>query len=509
MTHQGRGTDRAVGSGWRAGLLVALWMGVGVGASYAGAQEAPASTQAEAAVREAGAQLRQAAAPAAASASPAGADYVPENSEIAAGGRVELPAIPAPGMGGKGPLPAELTLYGGQVVVHDAGAALRRVAVGSGKLLDVKTLGSRELVIIANEPGITALHLWFQDGSQRDVPVTIVGDNLGQAARVLQSMLGATSNARVALVGGNVVVTGQDISQADWARIEQMRETYPSIVNLGSVDVVGMRPMVLMDVQIMEFDRASLEELGIRWDSSIAGPNAGALYDSSSSEFRVLPEGSPFTGDEFAGLANPVQTAFGLATSITSRINLLVNRGLAYALASPRLSTRSGGEASFLAGGEVPIPVSSLFGQTQVEFKEYGVKLDISPVVNGSDEILTTLMAEVSRIDPSVSVAGIPGFLTRRTSSEVNVRNGETIVISGLTDINAASSADKFPILGEIPVLGRLFRSDRFRANQTDLVVFVTPRIVGVDSQENRDGIEQGERIRDSFEDEFGRKLRR
>ncbi|MDX1548936.1 MAG: pilus assembly protein N-terminal domain-containing protein [Lysobacter spongiicola] len=435
------------------------------------------------------------------------ASYVLESSEIEAWDTQGHSPISAAGDGGQGLLPEELTLYGGQVVVHEVHAPLRRVAVGSGKLLEVKTLGSRELVIIANEPGNSALHLWFQDGSQREIPVTIVGDNLGQAARVLQSTLSPASNARVSIVGGNVVVTGQDISQGEWSRIEQMREVYPSIVNLGSVDAVGMRPMVMMDVQIMEFDRNALEELGIRWDSRIDGPNAGVLYDSSSSEFRVLPEGSPFDDDEFDGFANPIRTAFGLATSITSRINLLVNQGKAYALASPHLSARSGGEADFLVGGELPIPVSSLFGQTQVEFKEYGIKLEISPVVNGSNEILTTMMAEVSRIDPSITVAGIPGFLTRRTRSEFNVRNGETIVISGLTDINAAKSADKFPILGEIPILGRLFRSDQFRANKTDLVVFVTPRTVDPASAENLDRIEQGHQIRESFEGEFGRKL--
>ncbi|WP_052101311.1 type II and III secretion system protein family protein [Novilysobacter arseniciresistens] len=486
-------------------LPLALWSGAAFAAG-AGQDEGGDASAAEV-ISRAGEMLRGAAQPAPAATPPAGATYVPETSEIERTRATGAAAIPAAGTNGQGPLPAELTLYGGQVVVHGVDRALRRVAVGSGKLLEVKTLGSRELVIIANEPGNTALHLWFTDGSQRDVPVTIVDDNLGQAARVLQSMLGPASSARVAIVGGNVVVTGQDISQADWYRIEEMRKAYPSIVNLGSVDAVGMRPMVAMDVQIMEFDRNALEELGIRWDSSIDGPNAGALYDSSSSEFRVLPEGSDFDKPEFDGLANPIQTAFGLATSITSRINLLVNKGKAYALASPHLSTRSGGEANFLVGGEVPIPVSSLFGQTQVEFKEYGIKLDISPVVNGSGEILTTLMAEVSRIDPSITVNGIPGFLTRRTRSEANVRDGETIVISGLTDINAAKSADKFPILGEIPILGRLFRSDRFRANQTDLVVFVTPRIVGPDSQQNLDRIEQGRQIRRMYEDDLGRKL--
>ena len=475
-------------------------------ATGAGQDAADGAEQAQATIAQARSML-DAAAPEPRAPEPApGANYVPESSELART-RAASPA-PLPDVGsGQGPLPAELTLYGGQVVVHSVNVPLRRVAVGSGELLEVKTLGGRELVIIASEPGNTALHLWFQDGSQRDIPVTIVGDNLGQAARVLQTMLGPTSKARVSIVGGNVVVTGQDISQADWARIEEMRKAYPSIVNLGGVDAVGMRPMVMMDVQIMEFDRNALEELGIRWDSTIDGPNAGALYDSSSSDFRILPEGSPFDDEEFDSLANPVQTAFGIATSITSRINLLVNRGKAYALASPHLSTRSGGEANFLVGGEVPIPVSSLFGQTQVEFKEYGIRLDISPVVNASGDILTSMMAEVSRIDPSVVVAGIPGFVTRRTQTEVNVRDGQTIVISGLTDINAAKSADKFPLLGDIPILGRLFRSDQFRASQTDLVVFVTPRVVGADSQENADRLEKGRRIREDFDRDLGGKL--
>lgn len=489
-------------------LLLPMSIGIaGATGATGAAQDGAQDTAAMQAIEQAGQMLRDAAPPPPATSEPAGATYVPESSEIEAGRRANAASPASIDLSGQGMLPAELTLYAGQVVVHGTDAALRRVAVGSGQLLDVKTLGSRELVIIANEPGNTALHLWFQDGSQRDIPVTIVGDNLGQAARVLQTMLGPTSRARVSIVGGNVVVTGQDISQADWARIEEMRKAYPSIVNLGGVDAVGMRPMVMMDVQIMEFDRNALEELGIRWDSTIDGPNAGALYDSSSSDFRILPEGSPFDDEEFDGLANPVQTAFGIATSITSRINLLVNRGKAYALASPHLSTRSGGEANFLVGGEVPIPVSSLFGQTQVEFKEYGIRLDISPVVNASGDILTSMMAEVSRIDPSVVVAGIPGFVTRRTQTEVNVRDGQTIVISGLTDINAAKSADKFPLLGDIPILGRLFRSDQFRASQTDLVVFVTPRVVGADSQENADRLEKGRRIREDFDRDLGGKL--
>ena len=203
------------------------------------------------------------------------------------------------------------------------------------------------------------------------------------------------------------------------------------------------------------------------------------------------------------------QTYFGIATSIASSINLLMSQGKAWVLASPQLSVRSGGEATFLAGGEVPIVIPSVLGVTQVEFKEYGVRLNITPSVNSQNEVLTTVMAEVSRIDPSVSVQGVPGFLTRRTESEINVRTGETMVISGLIDSSAAKSADKFPILGDIPIIGKLFRSDGFRGQRTELVVFVTPRIVTPSSPENRENLQRGEDIKNSLEGEISKRQRK
>ena len=154
------------------------------------------------------------------------------------------------------------------------------------------------------------------------------------------------------------------------------------------------------------------------------------------------------------------QGYFGIATTIGSQINLLMSRGKAWVLAEPKLSAKSGSSATFLVGGEVPIVVPSVLGQTQIEYKEYGIRLNISPTVNKANDVATSIMAEVSRIDPSVSVQGVPGFLTRRVETESNVAAGETIVISGLLDRTASKAADKLPILGDIPILGKLFRSD-------------------------------------------------
>ena len=405
-------------------------------------------------------------------------------------------------------LPNHLDLYGGQVVVYKSNRPLARVAVGNGDLIEVTTIEKRQLVVIAGAgaSGFTTLHLWYEDGGQRSIDVNVSGSNPSATAASVQQMLGAGSTAQIMDIGGKVVISGE-LTPEEAQRVEVIKKIFPDVVDLSSADLVGMQPMVLMDVRVMEFKTDALRELGIQWDSVIDGPNAGALYDSSSSDFRILPDGSPFAGDEFAGMANPVQTAFGIATSITSRINLLTQSGDAWELASPQLSARSGGAATFLAGGEVPIPLVGGFGATSVEFKEYGIKLDIQPVVNGDNEVSATIMTEVSKIDPSVAVMGIPGFLTRRAETELNVKAGQTMVISGLVDITGSKGLAGIPGLANIPILGRLFRSDNFRAGRTDLVIFVTPRIINADHPANIDAIQKSNRMREDFEKTIGTEI--
>jgi len=403
------------------------------------------------------------------------------------------------------PLPARLELYGGQVKVFASNRPIERVAVGNGDLIEVTTIDRRQVVVIAGagQRGFTTLHVWYDDGGQRSIDVSVNTADPNGTSSVVRQMLGAGTAARVADVEGHVVISGE-LTAEEAARVQAITKLYPNVVDLSSPDLVGMQPMILMDVRIMEFKRDKLRELGIRWDSVIDGPSGGAIKDFSSSFFRILPDGSPFEGIELPARINPMQTYFGIATSITSRINLLTQTGNAWELASPQLSARSGGQASFLAGGEVPIPVGGAFGSTNVEFKDYGIKLDIAPVVNGNGEISTTVATEVSKIDPSVAVAGIPGFLTRRTDTELNVRDGQTIVISGLVDIAGAKGFSGIPGLANIPVLGRLFRSDDFQAGRTDLVVFVTPRVVHPDDPLNLEAIEKSDRMLEDFKQTIG-----
>jgi pilus assembly protein CpaC len=403
-----------------------------------------------------------------------------------------------------------ISMYAGQALVQSAPGALKRVAVGDGKLLQVKAIGSRELVLIANQPGDTSVQLWMTDGTQRSVSVHIVVGNSEETANLVGKLLGTGSAITVNSVGGNVVLTGNNLSPADMAHIAAIKKIYPQVLDFTTANAVEMKPMVMMHVRIMEFDKKAVNQIGIKWDTMIAGPGGGLVHDwVTNPYYRLTP--SNFAGIDGTGSAAnlPLRVPgtaayFGIATSIASQINLMMQDGNAWELATPQLAARSGGVADFLVGGEVPIPVTQGLGETDVQYKQYGIKLHIAPVVNSEGDISTDIETEISKIDPTVTVNGYPGFITRRASAQLNVHTGDTIVISGLVDANASKNFDRVPGLGNIPILGALFRSRDFQKNRTDLVIFVTPVVVDANSPENRKLIEKSDRLRDDFRKAIG-----
>lgn len=408
-------------------------------------------------------------------------------------------------------IPDQITMYAGQALVQNAPGSLARVAVGDGKLMQVKVIGDRQMVLIANKEGDTSLQLWMADGTQRSVALHIVVGNTDQVADLVRQLLGSNSSISVNTVGGSVVLSGNNLSPTDVAHVTAIKKLYPQVLDFTSPNAVNMQPMVMMQVRIMEFDKTALNQVGIQWDSVIAGPGGGLVHDWVTNPLYRLTN-SAFKGVDTSGspatlpLRVPGTAAyFGIATSIGSQINLLEQDGKAWELAAPHLSARSGGVADFLVGGQVPIPISSgVLGQVQVDYKDYGIKLHIAPVVNSNGEIATDIAAEISRIDPTVTVQGYPGFVTRRTETQVNVHEGQTIVISGLVDAQGAKNFDKFPGLGDLPVLGPLFRSRNFQAKRTELVVFVTPIVVDPNSPENKKEIERSDRLLNDFRKTIG-----
>jgi pilus assembly protein CpaC len=279
-------------------------------------------------------------------------------------------------------------------------------------------------------------------------------------------------------------------------RIVSAAKMYPQAAVLVREEENSMKKMVYMKVQIIEMKKSLAENIGLQWPGSAAGPMLGFAGNFGSSV--------PQTQGALKGVLpmpnNGLQTYLGISSLINTTINLAKDNGDAFTLAEPELSARSGGEAKFLAGGQVPLPSQSALGGGSVEFKDYGIRLQIKPVADDQGNVIASIKTEVSSIDPSVSVQGIPGFLTRQSETEVNVKNGQTIVMSGLVSKDMSNDSTRVPGIGDVPVLGRLFRSDNFKSGRTDLVILVTPTIFDPASTTNRERVEKGMDMRGRFE---------
>jgi len=307
----------------------------------------------------------------------------------------------------------------------------------------------------------------------------------------------------VRTVGGRTIIEGE-LEKRSRPMLDAILKVYPNIVDLTIAPEVSLGKMIYMNVQITEFNKRDLENLGISWDTTIKGPSAA--YASEVNRGRQISVlGSTGTPASIAPLTatDAIRSFgyFGIVSEITSRLNYLVTDGAAVILAEPRLSARSGGEAEFLAGGEVPIPTTNTTGQSNVEFKEFGIILNIKPVADDAGNIIAKVETEVSTVDNALAVNGIPGFRTRKTSADISLRDGETLVISGLVNTETSRSVSKVKWLGDLPVLGPLFRSTNFENNKSELVIFVTPHVADANSKINRDELARRDSMLKRFKD--------
>lgn len=392
-----------------------------------------------------------------------------------------------------------LKLYAGEARAISIGD-VERIAVGNSGTLSTSLLDNGQMLIIAEAEGVTNIHIWFKDGTEDEL-TAIVGPAAGPLdikMREVENLLSDIEGLKIRAVGDHIVLSGK-IDDTYTEVIATVQGEFPELLDLTikldpqENDVLELpnNKMVFMNIKITEFNKNFLENLGIQWDSSVTGPAAGFALDAVGNDtFRAAGQpATSFSGGLAArGAASAVSPLgyFGIAAEITSRINFAVNSGNAIILAEPRLAVRSGGEAKFLAGGEFPIQISNINGTT-IEFKEFGIKLDVSPEVDRKNNIRATVLTEVSAIDNSVAVNNVPGLLTRRTETQVSMQAEETLVISGLINQEVSKDLQKLKFLGDIPILGQLFRSKSFRDRKTELVIFITPKIFDAESDINKE----------------------
>jgi pilus assembly protein CpaC len=283
---------------------------------------------------------------------------------------------------------------------------------------------------------------------------------------------------------GNVVVSG---SVRDEAQAQQVLDKVKGLAGpyLSAdgkvVDRLGTDETSQVDVKVyvLEVDKTAQKNLGLTLQSAQPGtitPGVpGGTYTISSQ--------SSFTAIDGTGGTNPFAFGpFARISLLAPTLNLLLTDGHAKILSAPNLVTQPGLEATFLVGGEIPIPVSNGLGTVSITYKEFGVKLDITPTILGNGGVETKIAPEVSQLDfaDGISLNGftVPAFKTSKLATDVITANGESIVMGGLLSRVESRNVTKFPILGDIPILGQLFRSTAYQHNDTDVVFVMTPTIV-------------------------------
>ena len=393
------------------------------------------------------------------------------------------PPASVPIEAGRAALPVvhEIQMFAGETRVLPQRDA-QRLAVGDAKVLSAAVLDEREILLIANGPGDTMLQVWSRSGRSQRIKITVRQTDTARIARDLQGFLHDVPRLRTRTIGDNVVIEGEGLSDAERDKVAELAKRFPQLIDFTSR--VGLDRMFAFDVRFVEISRSGLRDLGIDWTTQgkpLLGIGVvGDLYHDNrtgATVTRTLGTGEQRSEVEIeANRVSPFAANVALVGSFFGRLNLLAQKGDAVILASPRLSARNRGEASFLAGGEIPVPVASATGTPSVTFKEYGIRLNIlEPVADAAGTIRARIRTEVSSLDRSVAAQGVPGLLSRRTETEFNLRNGETLVLSGVLQREQQSDENAVPYLGEVPVLGHLFRSTRFNNRESELVVFVTP----------------------------------
>jgi len=270
-----------------------------------------------------------------------------------------------------------ILVFIGEIKILEVGD-VDRVAVGNGKLLSTSMLDNGQLLILAEAAGETTLHIWYSDGSESDLKVTIVENNTGRLMLELQELVSHIGDIEVKKIGERIYLTGT-LYTTDVEKLNLIKGEYKGVIDLTQAQTPPTAPillpddkMVFMNVKFAELRGGLDENLGIAWDQIIAGPIAAINADAvDNNTFRAVdPNNAPaFVDASVFQNAGPLGF-LGVATQINSAINLLVASRNAIILAEPTLSTRSGGKAEFLAGGEVPVVSSGSLGSTDVEYKE-------------------------------------------------------------------------------------------------------------------------------------------
>jgi pilus assembly protein CpaC len=387
---------------------------------------------------------------------------------------------------------------------------ITRVALADASIADVELITpTQALIMTKDKVGTTSLTLWHGDdrADVYDVRVFVPGNLLRAIETRIHELV---DGARVRVLSGKdgVLLDGEVESQEALDRVLMVVQSF----GVSAVNMLTIRgtQQVQLEVKIAEVSRSGMKQMGLSFlnnqDWTVGVFSSGRASGSASSMLSRTPSttttsvdalgtvsqtttdsGGSQALDSVMDIASPFGSAFqvalhGVEDDTLAILSLLKGQGLSRILASPTLVTMSGQKAEFMVGGEYPYPIQGESGQVNIQFKRFGVMLRFTPMMVGKETLTIQVEPEVSSLDFSLTVSSagvaVPGLRTRRGSTTLQLKDGQTFAMAGLLNEETRTVVNKIPFLGDIPILGALFTSKEFQKSESELVIIVTPRLV-------------------------------
>lgn len=383
-----------------------------------------------------------------------------------------------------------------------AAPGITRLAVGNPAIADVQLLSSGDFLLVGKKAGTTSLIVWSDGGRRTEYTVYVAGNDRGMASAI-QDAIGYPK-VHVQMIEDRVMLRGKVENQHEHDTALKIAGLYTGGDGSGVIDLLEMEhpSQIRLEAQIIEINSDYTKNLGIQYWSQTPGSNSssGSSTGNPNNNITVGTAGLFYGGEDFSSTRKHGGWLGSHVANVNVTLQALINEGKARILSRPSITTMSGKTANILIGGRIPIPVSDGNGNVSIDWHEYGMKLNIEPVVDSEDKITSKVHAEVSTLDYSHGVKidsfSVPGIATREAESEVNVRSGMTMAIGGLINSEDAKIVSKIPLLGDLPIIGRFFRHTSNTRDKREVIILITPTLVADDTP-----VPMSQRMKESYEE--------
>jgi pilus assembly protein CpaC len=377
----------------------------------------------------------------------------------------------------------KLELTAGKSRVLDLPVAIKRASLANPDVADTVVLSPTQIYLTGKTTGVTNLTLWNESGKMMGMYDVVIAPDLSRLKENLHKALPEEKGMLVTASHDHITLSGTASNANNLTRALSIAEAYAPKKVINSMQVGGVQ-QVMLEVRVAEMNRTLIRRLGINFN--YAGPDNFAIsLLGNLTNLNKFTQVGPTATFIDQGVTQAIQGVFGFNTgslSWTGFVDALKEEDIVKVLAKPTLVALNGQEAAFLAGGEFPIPVPQAFGLITIQFKKFGVGLVFTPNIMNSKHISLNVSPEVSELDFSNALRTqgfvVPSITTRRATTTIELADGQSFAIGWLMRDNVREQVKKFPVLGELPIIGMLFRSSSFQKDESELLIIVTPHLV-------------------------------